>query len=64
MKCYNNVNCSLKKIVKQELQLFDSTTNRSFNINKFAQSLTLIPPISERAFSAAGLFFTKKVIKL
>ena len=66
MKCSNNVNCSLKKIVKQELQLFDSTTNRSLNIIKLEQVLTLIPfssVESERAFSVAGLI-TKLKTKL
>ena len=67
MKCSNNVNCSLKKIVKQELQLFDSTTYHSLNIIKLAQVLTLIPFLSvefERAFSAVGLFITKLRTKL
>lgn len=67
MKCSNNVNYSLKTIVKQELQLFDSTTNRSSNIDKLAQALKTIPPSSveaERAFSSAGLFITKLRTKL
>ena len=62
MKCSNKVNCSLKKILKQELQLFDSTRNRSLNIIKIAQVLTsthFSSVESEGAFSAAGLFITK-----
>ncbi|GFW66483.1 uncharacterized protein TNCV_3310021 [Trichonephila clavipes] len=53
---------SFNKIMKQEMQLFDSTENPSPNIIKLCDALKTIPPTSveaERAFSAAGLFVTK-----
>ncbi|GBN87019.1 hypothetical protein AVEN_136713-1 [Araneus ventricosus] len=62
-KLFNyNKSFNLNKIVKQELQLFDSTENRSANIIKLGEALKIIPPTSseaERTFSAAGLFITK-----
>ena len=56
-----------RNIVKQELQLFDSTTNHSLNIIKLALTLTLIPLSSveaERVFSTARLFIAKLNIKV
>ncbi|GFW62572.1 uncharacterized protein TNCV_85741 [Trichonephila clavipes] len=53
---------SFNKIVKQEMQLFDSTENSLSDIIKLYEVLKTIPPTSvegERAFSAAGLFVTK-----
>ncbi|GFS69405.1 uncharacterized protein TNCV_4012021 [Trichonephila clavipes] len=53
---------SFNKIMKQEMQLFDSTENPSPNIIKLCYAIKTIPPTSvkaERAFSAVGLFVTK-----
>ncbi|GFX28100.1 uncharacterized protein TNCV_424271 [Trichonephila clavipes] len=59
--CTTKKRTSFNKIMKQEMQLFDSTENPSPNI-KLCDALKTIPPTSveaERAFSAAGLFVTK-----
>ncbi|GFU22505.1 transposable element Tcb2 transposase [Trichonephila clavipes] len=53
---------SFNKIMKQEMQLFDSTEDPSPNIIKLCEALKTIPPKSveaERVFSAAGLSVTK-----
>ncbi|GFS89091.1 uncharacterized protein TNCV_1258471 [Trichonephila clavipes] len=60
--CSTKKSTSFNKIMKQEMQLFDSTENPSSNIIKLCDALKTIPPTSveaERAFSAAGLFITK-----
>ncbi|GFX85102.1 uncharacterized protein TNCV_4979571 [Trichonephila clavipes] len=60
--CTTKKRTSFNKIIKQEMQLFDSTENLSLNIIKLCGALKTIPPTSveaERAFSAAGLFVTK-----
>ncbi|GFS80610.1 uncharacterized protein TNCV_3870311 [Trichonephila clavipes] len=60
--CSTKKSTSFNKIMKQEMQLFDSTKNPSPNIIKLCDALKTIPPTSvetERAFSAAGLFITK-----
>ncbi|GFS72472.1 uncharacterized protein TNCV_2116191 [Trichonephila clavipes] len=60
--CPTKKSTSFNKIMKQEMQLFDSTENPSPNIIKLCDALKTIPPTSveaERAFSAAGLFITK-----
>ncbi|GFT80844.1 uncharacterized protein TNCV_2714741 [Trichonephila clavipes] len=59
--CSTKKSTSFNKIMKQEMQLFDSTEYPSPNI-KFCDALKTILPTSveaERAFSAAGLFVTK-----
>ncbi|GFT15875.1 uncharacterized protein TNCV_3314621 [Trichonephila clavipes] len=65
--CSTKKSTSFNKIMKQEMQLFDSTENPSPNIIKLWDALKTIPPTSveaERAFSAAGLFVTKLRTKL
>ncbi|GFT53264.1 uncharacterized protein TNCV_4233581 [Trichonephila clavipes] len=60
--CSTKKSTSFNKIMKQEMQLFDSTENPSPNIIKLYDALKTILPTSvetERAFSAAGLFVTK-----
>ncbi|GFW61209.1 DUF1758 domain-containing protein [Trichonephila clavipes] len=60
--CSTKKSTSFNKIMKQEMQLFDSTENPSPNIIKLCDALKTIPPTSveaERAFSAAGFFVTK-----
>ncbi|GFX63801.1 uncharacterized protein TNCV_5032721 [Trichonephila clavipes] len=60
--CSTKKNNSFNKIMKQDIQLFDSPENPSSNIIKLCEVLKTIPPTSvetERAFSAAGLFVTK-----
>ncbi|GFW24796.1 uncharacterized protein TNCV_1960631 [Trichonephila clavipes] len=60
--CSTKKSTSFNKIMKQEMQLFDSTENPSPNIIKLFEALETIPPMSvepERAFFAAGLFVTK-----
>ncbi|GFX73540.1 uncharacterized protein TNCV_2342451 [Trichonephila clavipes] len=60
--CSTKKSTSFNKIIKQEMQLFDSTENPSPNIIKPWDALKTIPPTSveaERAFYAAGLFVTK-----
>ncbi|GBN33479.1 hypothetical protein AVEN_61275-1 [Araneus ventricosus] len=62
LRCSTSKSSSLSKIVKQKLQLFDSTENISSNIIKLGEDLKTIPPTSsedERAFSASELFITK-----
>ncbi|GFU33660.1 uncharacterized protein TNCV_2830351 [Trichonephila clavipes] len=60
--CSTKKSTSFNQIMKQEMQLFDSTENPSPNIIKLCDALKTNPPTSvetERAFSAAGLFVTK-----
>ncbi|GFT71633.1 BED-type domain-containing protein [Trichonephila clavipes] len=60
--CSTKKSTSFNKIMKQEMQLFDSTENPSPNIIKLCDALKTIPSTSveaERSFSAAGLFVTK-----
>ncbi|GFU66555.1 uncharacterized protein TNCV_4357111 [Trichonephila clavipes] len=60
--CSAKKSTSFNKIMKQEMQWFDSTENPSPNIIKLSETLKAIPPTSfeaEKAFSAAGLFVTK-----
>ncbi|GBM06532.1 hypothetical protein AVEN_150367-1 [Araneus ventricosus] len=62
LRCSTNKSSSLSKIMKQKLQLFDSTENRSSNIIKLGEALKTNPPTSaeaERVLSAGGLFITK-----
>ncbi|GBO46427.1 hypothetical protein AVEN_178886-1 [Araneus ventricosus] len=66
-RCSTSKSSSLRKIVKQELQLFDSTENLSSKIIKLGKALKTIPSTSaetEREFSAAGFFITKLRTKL
>ncbi|GBM01536.1 hypothetical protein AVEN_105532-1 [Araneus ventricosus] len=61
LRCSSIKSSSLSKIVKQELQSFDLTENRSSNILKLSEVLKTIPPTSteaEKVFSAAGFFIT------
>ncbi|GFY08829.1 uncharacterized protein TNCV_4660221 [Trichonephila clavipes] len=58
---------SSNKIMKQEMQLLDSTENPSPNFIKLCEALKTIPSTSveaERAFSAAGLFVIKLITRL
>ncbi|GFW56639.1 uncharacterized protein TNCV_1863491 [Trichonephila clavipes] len=60
--CSTKKSTSFNKIMKQEMQLFDSTENLSPNIIKLCDALKTIPPTSVEAgriFYAAGLFVTK-----
>ncbi|GFX26762.1 uncharacterized protein TNCV_1839351 [Trichonephila clavipes] len=60
--CSVKKSTSFNKIMKQEMQLFDSTENPLPNIIKLCEALKTIPPTSveaKRAFSAAGLFVKK-----
>ncbi|GFW42708.1 uncharacterized protein TNCV_472981 [Trichonephila clavipes] len=53
---------SFNKIMKQEMQLFDSTVSQSPNIIKPCDALKTILPTSveaKKAFSAVGFFVTK-----
>ena len=50
------------KTIQKELDVFDSTGERTPRLKKVMDALETIPPTSvesERAFSAAGLFITK-----
>ncbi|GFY05123.1 uncharacterized protein TNCV_3269951 [Trichonephila clavipes] len=65
--CSTKKSTSFNKIMKQEMQLFDSTESPSPNIIKLCDALKTIPPTSveaKRAFSAAGLFVTKLKTRL
>ncbi|GFV89930.1 uncharacterized protein TNCV_4642731 [Trichonephila clavipes] len=55
--CSTKNSTSCNKIMKQEMQLFDSTENPAPNIIKLCEALKIIPPTSvgaERAFFAAS----------
>ncbi|GFU24171.1 uncharacterized protein TNCV_2007571 [Trichonephila clavipes] len=60
--CSTKISTSFNKIMKQEMQLFDSAENPKPNIIKLCEALKTIPPTlvkADRAFSAAGSFVPK-----
>ncbi|GFT15035.1 uncharacterized protein TNCV_4316171 [Trichonephila clavipes] len=60
--CATKKSTSFNKIMKQEMQLFDSTENPSPEVIKLCEALKTFPPTSvevERALSAVGSFVTK-----
>ncbi|GFT59229.1 transposable element Tcb1 transposase [Trichonephila clavipes] len=60
--CSTKKSTSSNKVMKQEMQFFDSTENPSTNIIKICETLKTIPATSveaKRAFSAARSFVTK-----
>ena len=64
-KCNEVAKCSnteRNKHFAEELEVFESTKERTNNISKLYEALKSVPPTSvqaEAAFSAAGLFITK-----